>query len=234
MSEGRWRQIIKGYNQVSRDTFVATVAPAETLARMARVVGATPEQLKEAGREDAAVELVGIMPISEYNRYIKNGGTIEASRSLGRGLASLIPTRPATDGTDTGIGYDSAFAKVSHAAITPEQAEELQSVSMQIQTAIILLTTAQEDNGRAVLVGARNTIDTVIRQLYETKRKTNVARHPHLNRNDPPPALDDENVAAQRGEKASDHDYADFVDGDLAGRDVTHPDSPRSKDQSKH
>ncbi|MDO3151052.1 hypothetical protein [Mycobacteroides abscessus] len=57
ISEGRWRQIAKGYNQVSKDTFVESVAPADTLARMARVVGATPEQLREVGREDAAAEL---------------------------------------------------------------------------------------------------------------------------------------------------------------------------------
>lgn len=57
ISEGRWRQIAKGYNQVSKDTVVPSIAPADTLARMARVVGATPAQLREAGREDAATEL---------------------------------------------------------------------------------------------------------------------------------------------------------------------------------
>lgn len=57
ISEGRWRQIAKGYNQVSKNTFVESVAPADTLARMARVVGATPGQLREAGRDDAADEL---------------------------------------------------------------------------------------------------------------------------------------------------------------------------------
>ncbi|MFA4080529.1 hypothetical protein ONA92_02285 [Mycobacteroides salmoniphilum] len=29
------------------------------------------------------------------------------------------------------------------------------------------------------------------------------------------------------------HGYSEFVDGDLSGRDVTHPDSPRARDQSK-
>lgn len=54
ISEGRWRQIIKGFNQVSAEVRVPSSAPAETLARMARVVGATPEQLREVGRQDAA------------------------------------------------------------------------------------------------------------------------------------------------------------------------------------
>lgn len=57
MSEGRWRQIIKGYNQATKSTAVPTRAPDETLARMAHVVGAAPDQLRETGREDAALEL---------------------------------------------------------------------------------------------------------------------------------------------------------------------------------
>jgi hypothetical protein len=57
ISEGRWRQIAKGYQQASTSTRVPVRAPADTLARMAEVVGATPDQLREAGREDAAKRL---------------------------------------------------------------------------------------------------------------------------------------------------------------------------------
>lgn len=57
MSDSRWRQIIKGYRQETADIRVPVRAPAETLARMADVVGATPDQLREVGREDAADEL---------------------------------------------------------------------------------------------------------------------------------------------------------------------------------
>lgn len=57
ISEGRWRQISKGYNQATKDTRVPVRAPADTLARMARVVGATADQLLEVGRGDAADEL---------------------------------------------------------------------------------------------------------------------------------------------------------------------------------
>lgn len=56
ISEARWRQIASGYQTVS-GTRVPVTAPAETLARMARVVGVTPPELEEAGREDAATEL---------------------------------------------------------------------------------------------------------------------------------------------------------------------------------
>ncbi|MCT7369408.1 hypothetical protein [Mycolicibacterium llatzerense] len=93
MSEGRWRQIAKGYNQVSKDAYVPSVAPAETLARMAKTVGATPEQLVEAGREDAAKELLRLMTVRELNEYRRSGGRVAAEYiGLGAGLARLIPT----------------------------------------------------------------------------------------------------------------------------------------------
>jgi hypothetical protein len=55
--ESRWRQLAKGYQQVTSDTRVPTKAPAETLARMADAVGVSPAQLKEVGRADAAAAL---------------------------------------------------------------------------------------------------------------------------------------------------------------------------------
>ena len=59
ISYGRWRQIVTGYQNVSPGSFAAVHAPAKTLAKMARVVGVTPAQLTEAGREDAAAILAG-------------------------------------------------------------------------------------------------------------------------------------------------------------------------------
>lgn len=58
ISESRWRQIVSGYRQETAELRVPVRAPARTLARMARVVGSTPEQLREVGRDDAADELV--------------------------------------------------------------------------------------------------------------------------------------------------------------------------------
>ncbi|MES5383901.1 hypothetical protein ABVN64_30350 [Mycolicibacterium conceptionense] len=60
ISEGRWRSLAKGTHQVSKGTAVPTRAPADTLARMARTVGATPDQLREVGRGDAADELAAL------------------------------------------------------------------------------------------------------------------------------------------------------------------------------
>lgn len=57
MHESRWRQLAKGYQQVTSGTRVAAKAPADTLARMARAVGAKPDDLRAVGREDAAAVL---------------------------------------------------------------------------------------------------------------------------------------------------------------------------------
>ena len=57
ISEGRWRSLAKGVHQVSKGNAIPTRAPADTLARMAKVVGASPEQLREVNRGDAADEL---------------------------------------------------------------------------------------------------------------------------------------------------------------------------------
>ncbi|MFJ2178949.1 helix-turn-helix domain-containing protein [Streptomyces sp. NPDC087851] len=57
MSEGRWRQIVNGYQHVSAGQTMAVTGPADTVARMALVVDLAPEDLAGVGREDAAEEL---------------------------------------------------------------------------------------------------------------------------------------------------------------------------------
>lgn len=93
ISASRWTQIIRGYKQETPELRVPVRAPDKTLARMAKVVGATPDQLREVGREDAAEELEGLMTAREYVAYQRSGGS--TSGRLGRGLAAIIPTGPA-------------------------------------------------------------------------------------------------------------------------------------------
>lgn len=57
ISEGRWRQIVSGYQVVSAGHYAPVRGPADTLARMAAVVGTTPDELEKAGRSDAAAIL---------------------------------------------------------------------------------------------------------------------------------------------------------------------------------
>jgi len=59
ISEGRWRQISGGYQVVRPGEYVSVRGPAGTLARMAAVAGVSPDELREAGREDAAQALEG-------------------------------------------------------------------------------------------------------------------------------------------------------------------------------
>lgn len=67
ISEGRWRQIVKGYQQANKETRLRVVAPAGTLARMAAAVSATPEELEQAGRGDAAEELRKLQQVPQFN-----------------------------------------------------------------------------------------------------------------------------------------------------------------------
>jgi transcriptional regulator with XRE-family HTH domain len=60
ISESRWRQLVSGYQVVS-GTKAPTRSPDDTLARMARAVDVTPEQLAAAGREGAAEVLREIL-----------------------------------------------------------------------------------------------------------------------------------------------------------------------------
>lgn len=68
MSENHWRAIVKGYRTVSAGVYAPVRAPAETIARMARVVGVTPQQLEKAGRADAAEELRNLPAEDEPER----------------------------------------------------------------------------------------------------------------------------------------------------------------------
>lgn len=64
ISEGRWRQIVKGYQGTGTGR-LPVVAPDETIARMALAVGVTDSQLDEAGRPEAAEVLRQLLATSE-------------------------------------------------------------------------------------------------------------------------------------------------------------------------
>lgn len=54
ISAGRWRHIVNGAQPLGGGQYARVVAPPVTLARMAKVVDVTPEQLEGVGRADAA------------------------------------------------------------------------------------------------------------------------------------------------------------------------------------
>lgn len=53
-SVATWTQIENGYRKVTATLTIPITGTAERVARMGQVVGATPDQLREAGRDDAA------------------------------------------------------------------------------------------------------------------------------------------------------------------------------------
>lgn len=56
-SVSRWRAIEAGYMTIRAGVYTSTIARADTLARMSKAVGVTPEQLEGVGRQDAADQL---------------------------------------------------------------------------------------------------------------------------------------------------------------------------------
>jgi hypothetical protein len=59
ISEGWWRQVVKGYQSLSGGSF-GTVrdVPADTVAKMAKAAGVTPEQLEGEGRRPDAAKIL--------------------------------------------------------------------------------------------------------------------------------------------------------------------------------
>ncbi|WP_155054517.1 helix-turn-helix domain-containing protein [Streptomyces blattellae] len=77
MSEGWWRQIVRGYQTLSGGGYGEVKGPDETVARMALVAGVTPEQLEEAGRDRAANELRGLLRTREHAPSPRPTGEID-------------------------------------------------------------------------------------------------------------------------------------------------------------
>lgn len=166
LSPSRWTQIVRGYKQETGGIRVPVRAPADTLARMARVVGATPEQLRGVGRADAADE----MEAQSWPEYFD--AQAPARKGLGRGLSRLIPSEEV-------VGSSSAITRVSHALATTEQIAELLQAARLLQQATRQLANAADEDGIASLVGVRATINSVIQQLNSALQQRKGERHVH-------------------------------------------------------
>lgn len=102
LSEGRWRQITAGYQIVSPGVYAEVHGPAATIARMAWVVGVTPEQLSEVGRDDAA-ELLAAHGRSEVDEIVERvremdpGQARELLVRIASQLGIAMPPEPGSD-----------------------------------------------------------------------------------------------------------------------------------------
>jgi Helix-turn-helix domain len=103
MSSTRWRQIENGY-RLFHGMYEPESAPAPKLAVMARVVGITPAQLRDCGRDDAAGELEALLaatppaPSSDGDLRKRLADLEEAARRL---RADLDARKGTGDGETT-------------------------------------------------------------------------------------------------------------------------------------
>lgn len=115
ISEGRWRQIVKGYQGTGTGR-LPVVAPDETVARMALVVGVTADQLEDAGRPDAARVLRHLLAASEQPDVELS--TVPTDRLLGEirrrieGASHASSTE--VQGTQGQAGQDQKTGLVDH------------------------------------------------------------------------------------------------------------------------
>lgn len=100
ISPALWSQNEQGYRKVTPLVTIPIRATADKLAAMAQVVGATPEQLRKAGRDDAAAILqklidAGPDPYAQMVEKIRASRDFSASQK--RALIDLV-TRDAQAG----------------------------------------------------------------------------------------------------------------------------------------
>jgi transcriptional regulator with XRE-family HTH domain len=88
ISPSQWGDVERGHKRAGSGVIVPVQATAETLARMARTVGVSAEELAVAGREDAAQQL----------RTLEHGRGLRTRISAIPGLG-VVGTHPLT-GTD--------------------------------------------------------------------------------------------------------------------------------------
>jgi len=94
ISPSQWSDIERGHKQAGSGITVPVQATAETLARMARTVGVTSDQLAGVGREDAARELRNLDRDQDLRRRmaaVPGLGTVRQHKVLSTDGQELLP-----------------------------------------------------------------------------------------------------------------------------------------------
>ncbi|OHU72506.1 hypothetical protein BKG86_00090 [Mycobacteroides chelonae] len=93
ITDTRWRQVVSGYRPSREDApKVRVIAPAQTIARMAYAVDATPQQLKDAGRDDAAAELAVILAATESDQSLPAVEALPRPEEMARQVREHVGT----------------------------------------------------------------------------------------------------------------------------------------------
>lgn len=100
LSDTRLRQILQGVQPAGGGQFIEVTAPADTLARIAAEVGATPEELDEVGRADVAQEMRRTEKAASMHRHPARSGIALAAKSLEDWMRQghYLGTDPPSDG----------------------------------------------------------------------------------------------------------------------------------------
>lgn len=96
LSGNRWRHIEKGFQTVAAGIKAPVMGPADTLAKMAQLVGVTSDELIAAGRQDAADELAALE--TEHQHFLDN-----LDKQLPR-LPRGAPNAPVSSEVDKALG----------------------------------------------------------------------------------------------------------------------------------
>ena len=89
ISGTRWRQIVTGTASGGKGIQVPVHGRAETVARMAQVVGVTAEQLSSVDREDAGRELRRLPPLNGAGAEPSLGEVMERMTALAEEVRKL-------------------------------------------------------------------------------------------------------------------------------------------------
>lgn len=108
ISEGWWRQLEAG-GRWYRGRWEPQAGSAATIARMARAVGVTAEELDDAGRGDAAAEFRAAEPATPREDSTVPAGTMEELRAAVRRVEEIAARiegqrKPPDDGGQQGAG----------------------------------------------------------------------------------------------------------------------------------
>jgi hypothetical protein len=135
MSDTRWRQVVRGWQENSAGKVIEARASDEMLARMAYVVGLEPGQLTQAGRPDAAKAL------GRYRRLLPDGSSFLTDRGFGGEL--VIRER---DGTTT---YARVGAPAHPGAGQPDEIDLIYASSMSAREKLVRIRQVLELRAQA-------------------------------------------------------------------------------------
>jgi hypothetical protein len=163
LSEGRWRQIESGYQTPTAGVQTPVIAPAETLARMAHVVGVTADELRSADRADAA----SLLEVPDFGQA---GSPNEFWRPEHGPRLSLLE-----QWIEISFLADDVDAAVPTIAPEPEDAEEVETYISEVEDLVTAAESLTDAVHRVVLDAFGGDVAR-LRKMKREQRRANLAK----------------------------------------------------------